>query len=238
MKRRIWITLFSTLILVGSIAGCSAAKTLSAAEILLKTADRMKATTGFKFLFARKGAPAYIDANQSYALSQLEGAYAAPDKVQAKVKVVAAGIVAEVSIISIGSDQWQTNPITGAWGKLPESYGFNPSRLLDPTIGLPAILGTDISNLTLGEMEELESMPGKKLYTVTGDLAGDKLNELSYGLLGPEPMNVKLWIDPDTFNLYRTSITEFPGDAQKETVWTIDFWDFDVVEEISAPSVP
>jgi hypothetical protein len=238
MKKYTWITAFFILSILLSLSGCSAAKALTPEEIILKSAEEMKATTGFKFLFVRTGAPAYIDANQSYALSQLEGSYAAPDKVQATVRVVAAGIVAEVDVISIGADQWQTNPITGKWQKLPENYGFNPSQLLDPAMGLPAIIGTDISNLTLGEQEELEAMPGKKLYTITGDLAGEKLNELSYGLLGPEAMTVKLWIDPETFDLYRTVITEFPGDAQKETVWTIDFWDFNVVEEISAPAVP
>jgi hypothetical protein len=237
MKKFSWISLFLILFTLLLISGCSSAKSLTPEEIILKSAEQMKATTGFKFLFDRTGAPAYIDAYQTYSLSQLEGAYAAPDKVQATVRVVAAGIVAEVDIISIGADQWQTNVITGKWEKLPETYGFNPSRLLDTGIGLPAIIGTDISNLVLGEQEELEAMPGKKLYTITGDLAGEKLNELSYGLLGPEAMTVKLWIDPETFDLYRTVITEFPGDAQKETVWTIDFWDFNVVEEITAPAV-
>jgi hypothetical protein len=234
MKKLSWLSLFLIVFLLLPLASCSTAKALTPEEIILKSAERMKATTGFKFLFDRAGAPAYLDANQSYSLSQMEGSYAPPDKVQATVTVVMAGIV---SIISIGSEQWQTNFITRKWEKLPESYGFNPSRLLDPAIGLPAIIASDISNLALGEQEELEAMPGKKLYTIGGDLAGEKLNELSYGLLGPESMTVKLWIDPETFNLYRAVITEFPGDAEKESTWTIDFWDFDVVEEITPPVV-
>ena len=107
--------------------------------------------------------------------------------------------------------------------------------MLDQNIGLQAILASNLTNLILTGKEELEEMPGKTLYALSGELSGTKINELSYGLIGKDPMQIKLWIDPNTFELYRAFLTEYPGVTDQEKTWTIDFWDFDKVEEITPP---
>jgi hypothetical protein len=52
-------------------------------------------------------------------------------------------------------------------------------------------------------------------------------------MIGPDAADIELWITPDTFELNRMVVVE-PG-AEEDTIWTIDFWDFDQVSDISPP---
>ena len=79
-------------------------------------------------------------------------------------------------------------------------------------------------------------MPGKKLYLVTGKMAGENLFDLTT-IIGPEPVDAQIWIDPDTFDVHRAILTEFAGDSEKERTWKIDFWDFGNTVEIEAPDI-
>jgi len=230
---QVWGILLAILFLAIACAPKTPKKT--AEEIILLSSERMKTTSGFKFLFDRSGAQAYLDTNQTISLSKMEGSYVAPDRVKASVRVITPGLVAEINIVSIGTTQWETNIVTGEWSELPPEYGFNPARLLDPEIGLPAIIATDLTNLVLEDMQEIEEMPGIDLYVISGDMSGDKISELSYDLMDSDPMKIKLWIDPSTFELYRALITEHSDDLERKRIWQIDFWDFEVLEEITAP---
>ena len=204
-------------------------------EILSRSAARMSSLQGFHLLFDRSGAPAFLDSGETLSLSKMEGHYDTPDRVRATVRVIAPGIVADVDVISIGSIQWQTNVYTGEWEELPADWGFNPGTLFDQKIGLQAILLADVSQLELLEMQELAEMPGKKLYVMQGKLSGDTIFSLSNGLIGPDEMDIELWIDPQTFDLHRVILSEHLGDEDNERFWQFDFWDFDKVEGINPP---
>ena len=208
---------------------------LAPEEILSRSAERMSSLQGFHLLFDRSGAPAFLDSGETLSLSKMEGHYDAPDRVKATVRVIAPGIVADVDVISIGSIQWQTNVYTGEWEELPANWGFNPGTLFDQKIGLQAILLADVSQLNLQEMQELDEMPGKKLYALSGKLSGDTIFSLSNGLIGPDEMDIQIWIDPKTFDLHRVVLSEHLGDTEKERFWQFDFWDFDKTEGINPP---
>jgi hypothetical protein len=205
-------------------------------EIVARAADRMRELRGFHFLIERSGAPAFLDPEQAIAFRRAEGDVEAPDKAQATVRIIGPGLVAEVEIISIGEIQWETNLLTGAWQELPPNWGFNPALLFDQTIGIQAVLDSDLQAITLVGFDELDEVPGLALYRLEGEVRGDKLYALSFGMMGPDSMTVKLWIKPETFELYRMQITDPKPDADEPSVWQMDFWDFDQPIEIYPPA--
>jgi hypothetical protein len=205
-------------------------------EIVTRAADRMRALRGFHFLIERSGAPALLDPEQAIAFRRAEGDFEAPDKAQATVRIIGPGLVAEVDIISIGEIQWETNLLTGAWQELPPSWGFNPALLFDNAIGIQAIMDSDLQAIELTGFDELDEIPGLALYRLEGEVLGEKLYALSFGMMGPDSMKVQLWIKPETFELYRMLITDPKPDADEPSVWQMDFWDFDQPIEISPPA--
>src|SRR3989304_5725789 len=119
------------------------------------------------------------------------------------------------------------------WQEWPPDWGFNPAVLFDPETGIQAALVEDLSGLVLLGTEELEEIPGQSLYHLQGLFAGERLSTVSHGMIGPEAADAELWIAPGTFEVYRMILVE-PGE-QEDTIWTIDFWDFDKIHEILPP---
>jgi len=218
-----------------ALSACSPAPTpdLPVDEIVSRSAGRMRSMPGFHFLIEREGASAFLDPQDTLSFRRAEGEYASPDRVQATIRVIAPGMVAEISVISIGAVQWETDFLTGEWQELPPDWGFNPAVLFDPETGIQAALVEDLSGLVLLGTEELEETPGQRLYHLQGRFAGERLYAVSYGMIGPEAADAELWIAPGTFEVYRMILVE-PGE-QEDTIWTIDFWDFDQIPEILPP---
>jgi lipoprotein LprG len=206
-------------------------------EIVRNAADRMNAMPGFHFIIDRTGAPAYLDSGESLSFRRAEGDYVAPDRSRAIVRIIAPGLVTDVSVISVADIQWETNLLTGQWEELPPDWGFNPTVLFDAEIGLQAILTSDMSNLGPVEIERLDDVSDQRLYAVSGGVAGERLYQMSGGLIGPEPVTVKLWIMPETFELQRIYTTEPAAGADEPSVWQVDFANFDQVVTIEPPIV-
>ncbi|MCP4361326.1 MAG: LppX_LprAFG lipoprotein [Chloroflexi bacterium] len=205
--------------------------------ILQNAATRMNQMAGFQFNIAREGAPAYLDPDEILSFRRATGAYAAPDKAAAAVRVIGPAIITDVDVISIGETQWQTNVATGAWEELPPNFGFNPTTLFDPQIGLQTILLEDMTNLQLAELQNLkdDDGPDQELYHLTGEATGERLYEMSGTLIGPAPVIVELWILPETFELVRVLVTEPIPDTEETSLWQVDFANFDEVIEILPP---
>jgi len=145
-----------------------------------------------------------------------------------------------VDVITIAETQWQTNLVTGEWEELPPNWGFNPAVLFDDEVGLQAVLTSDLSNLEqLPPANLVESEgPDQLLYTVTADVAGDRLYEMSGFLIGPREVSVQLWIAPETFELIRAVVTEPEPDSEEEfSIWQIDFSNYGELVEIEPPPV-
>ena len=197
----------------------------------------MQAATGFRFLIDRSGSPAFLDADNSLAFRRAEGIYQTPDRAQATVRVIGPGVITEVEFISIAANQWETNILTGEWQALPPNWGFNPASLFDKDIGIQSILDTDLHDLELLDYEELEELPGQLLYVLQGKLYGERLYQLSFGMIGPGDLEVRFWVAPETFELLRIEITDPRPDASEATLWRFDFWDFNQDWEILPPEI-
>lgn len=206
-------------------------------EIIANSTARMKALSSFHFVIDRSGTPAYLDTEETLSFARAEGDFVAPDKARATIRIIAPGIVAEIRIVAIGESYWETNLLSGEWQALPAGMGFNPAILFDPQIGLQPVLESDLRDLALRGVEELEELPGVPLYALTGQLDGEGIYQMSYAMIGPETLDVQLWVAPETFELYRVLLTEPTADPASPTVWQLDFWDFDVPVEIAPPPV-
>jgi hypothetical protein len=231
-------SLFSMLLLF-SLVACRTPtpEPLPASTIVENCVERMQALSGFHFLIERSGSPAFIDANRSLAFRRAEGDFQPPDRASATVRVVGPGIVAEVGIISVAENQWETNVLSGEWQALPPNWGFNPASLFDREIGIQSILMSDLRNLRFLGHEELEEYPGKLLYALEGSLDGERMYRLSYGMIGPGKLEISLNIAPETFELYRLNIVDHRSDAEEDTLWQLDFWNFDQSIDIVPPEV-
>ena len=233
---RKWSLLFGSLILF-LLAACSdAAPPPPPDEILSEAVRVMTGMQGFHFSIDRSGAPAYIDAGEMISFRRAEGAYTAPDKARAAVRVIVPGLVGEVRMVAIADRYWETNFLTGEWVELPAGQAFNPAELFDAQTGLPPLLQSGISDLRFEGTVELDEMPGISLYLLSGTLDTIALYDLSFGLIGPEPAEVQMWVRPGTYETDRVVIIEpSSGPDREPTTWQVDFWDFGSVETITPP---
>lgn len=233
------IKIFSILLLIISLilTGCGPKidMDLSPEEIIQAASERMQSLEGFSFLLDSQGAPAYLDNERNYMFSQMEGDFEMPDRLQAEFRIVTPGLVTNVATICIGDQQWETHWVTGEWMLLPSNLSFNPMLLFNPETGIQSI-ASDLTDLQLVGLEELETMPGVKLYTLTGKLDGKHLYDLSYGMMTEKSMDVKLWVDPQTFDLYRIEMTEDTG-ADEEKIWVLEFWNINETTKIEPPKI-
>lgn len=208
-------------------------------QIVQNSAARMNELAGFRFDISREGAPAYLDPDNILSFRRATGAYVAPDKALATVRVIGPGLITDVDVISIAETQWQTNVATGEWEELPPNWGFNPAVLFDDEVGLQAILTADVTNLQLAEPQSLQESggPDQLLYHLTGDVSGERLVEMSGTLIGPQPVTVELWIAPETFELVRVVVTEPEPEAGEPSIWQVDFANFGEVVAIEPPVI-
>lgn len=231
---------FILLLLIASMTACrpEPPPDLPPAEIVQNAARQMEDQPGFHFLIERTGAPAYVDPpHDSIVFRLAEGDYTAPDRAQAVVRVIAPGLVTDVSVISIDEVQWQTNVLTGQWEELPPNWGFNPTVLFDADVGLQAVLRQDITDLQLAGVDKLPDGPDDLLYKVTGNMAGERLYEMSGRLIGPQVVTATLWIRPETFELVLAEVLEPEPDAGEPSVWRVLFSEFGKTTAISPPTI-
>lgn len=238
-NRQLWNLILFTGILCLPLFGCAkpTLEPLTADEILSLAIERTASLTGFECSLLREGSRAFVDPDETIALRRIDGAFVAPDKLRATVRVISPGIVTEFHIISLGPEQWYTNLFTGEWEVVPAQWGFYPATLFEPDTGLISVLRSDISDLTLEGMQELAEIPGKDLYHLSAELHGDSLYYVSFGLITSDQMSVELWVEPGSYEIHRIVLTEPLPDQVESRIWTLDFWNFDQVVDISPPEL-
>ncbi|MCP4418562.1 MAG: hypothetical protein GY805_18235, partial [Chloroflexi bacterium] len=84
---------------------------ISAEELVQRSAERMKDSDGFQFTIERDGAPAFLDLQETISFRRAIGAFVAPDRALATVRVIGPGIITDVDVISVAEIQWQTNVV-------------------------------------------------------------------------------------------------------------------------------
>lgn len=234
--------LFTLILLLLTLTACSDPNLpeIPAEELVQRAAERMKDSDGFQFVIARDGAPAFLDPGETLSFRRAQGAYVAPDRALATVRVIGPGIITDVDVISVAEIQWQTNVVTGDWEELPPNWGFNPAVLFDANIGIQAVLLADLSQVALAEPENLAESegPDELLYSVTAVASGANIYQMSGFLIGPEQVDIQLWIRPETFELVRIVLREpEPEYEELESIWQVDISNYDELIDIQPPVI-
>ncbi len=224
------------LIFLTTACGGGSDPAITAESTLVEAASHMSSLAGFEFLLTHTGPIVYIDTERTTEFLQAGGNFVSPDQALTTVKVGALGLVLEITVISIGDTQWGTNPLTGAFQELSETYIYKPTQYLDPENGFFPKLGSELTELVLVGEEELEEMPGLKLQHMTANLPGEVIFEISNGLMDAGTLQVDIWLDPGTSEIHRVTLTDPSAAAEEErSVWQFDFWSFGETVEITAP---
>jgi hypothetical protein len=219
------------------LTGCkkSALPSLPPTEIIGHAIERLKTSAGFHFTIERTGTLAYIDAENTLAVNRIDGDFVTPDRVKGKIRVSAGGFPAEVSIVSIQGRFWQTNPLNQTWEEYDPGTVFNPAILFDAEMGIQPMLQSDLSELTLAGSEKLDKWPDKQLYHLQGKMKGDRIYEITFGLIGPEVMDVDVWVAPKTYEVHRIQIIDPVEGNPEPTIWMVDFLNYDQKADIQSP---
>ncbi len=238
--RRI-LNIYFLLTLMLSLAACNKSgpeptpTAVSPEEVISKGIERLKSTPGFHFTIDRTGALAYIDANNTLAVNHIEGDFVTPDQVKGMIRVSAGGFPAEVSIVSIAGRYWQTNPLNQTWEEYDPGTVFNPASLFDAQKGIQPMLQTDLSELKLVGNDKLDKWPGQQLYHLSAKMKGERIAEITFGLIGPSVLDVNLWVTPKTFEVDRIQIINPVAGSDQPTTWTVDFLNYDQKADIQPP---
>jgi lipoprotein LprG len=202
------------------------------AAMLREAGQAMQAVESVRFEMSREGAPVYFDPDAQLIFSSAVGQYAAPDSVRAVVRVQGPGITLEVNSISIGDDQWLTNPLTRRWEKLPSGWGFNPAALFDPELGWEPILREDITVL---EGPLRVDLNGRSHYQFRVTAVGSRLPVITAGLVQDEAIEINIWTQTGT-NLISQLQFETGDPGGERSQWLITFTEFNQPVTISPPN--
>lgn len=235
MKRVLpYLSLFLILSILG--AGCGGPKETEVPpeQLVLRAVGHMATLDGFEFQITLQGAQVFLDADNTVQFAEAVGHYVAPNQAQTTVTITALGMLTEITVISLEGNQWASNPLTGQFQELPDTYLFKPTQYLDPSSGFFPSLGDGLFDLTLVGEEELEELPGLTLTHISGTIPGAVISEISKGLINIESLKGDLWMDAATNEVHRVVLSD-TADGEASSVWTFDFWSFGETIEITAP---
>jgi hypothetical protein len=209
--------------------------TLPPEEIIINAIQRLKGSAGFHFTIDRTGTLAYIDSDNTIAVERIEGDFVTPDRVKGKIRVNIGGFPAEVNFVSIQGRYWQTNPLNQSWEEYEPGTVFNPAILFDSEKGIQPMLQGDLHELTFVGNEKLDKWPDQQLQHLSGKMQGARIYEITFGLIGPEVMDVSVWIAPQTSELHRIQIIDPVEGSTEPTTWIVDFMNYDQKVDIQPP---
>jgi hypothetical protein len=164
--------------------------------------------------------------------------YVAPDILQATVRLIAAGLPADVDIFSQGDEQWYRNAIltANAWLNSPFALGFNPETLIAQDTGFQAALSSLLDLDYIGK-ENMDD--GTPVFHLKATAKGEDIAALMAGMIqATGNVLVDVYIDqalriPVRFIIVQPdTVTE----AEPEpTTWTVDVYDINQEPEIDQP---
>ena len=201
---------------------------LDAALLTSTSAETMAAVESVRFRLEATGDPVFIDPLRTLALVDVEGRFVVPAKADALLTVeINESLRTQLGAIAIDTDAWLSNPITGAFEPLPESYGLDPSRFFDPEDGWRPLL----ENLTEVEVIETDDL-GHRLRAVA---TGDDIRRVTAGLAARQDTPVELWLDIRTAAVVRAEFeTAIDGAA---TAWVLELEDYGTDVTIEPPDL-
>ncbi len=237
--RNVIILIISLFVLVG----CSPASNEPAPdplELVTQAADNIRSKDTFRMDVTSTGAPYAVvtDFGPNVVFRQARAQYVAPDSLQGNVRLIVAGIPADVDIFSQGDNQWYRNQIlTGnEWVNQLFAPGFNPQALIADDTGFQAALNSLLELEYVGE-ENLED--GTPTYHLKGTAVGQDIAALLAGIVVIDGNAlVDVYIHREERYPVRFIITlpeTVTEDEPDPTTWTVDVYDINAASELDIP---
>lgn len=207
----------------------------SADDIARQAGRRMVSVDSAHFIIELSGKLTYLGDPPTLALKRIEGDVVNPDQVRAVVQVSSFGVVAEIGVIGLGSDKYITNPISQQWELLSPDLGFyfDTGLIFHPEHGIDAVLeGTDWT------FRESDASQAEEYYLLHGQVAGEQIAPLTFGLVTSGQVPVDVWVDRADYYVHRIELIDLDSDPEDPTRLVLVLSAFDVPVEIEAPPVP
>ena len=203
-------------------------------DVITHAGDAMLQAPSFHFKIDINGQPVVLNQLTQLSLRSAEGDFSRPDKMGVHLKVLLAVAAAELDMIALGNEQYLTNVLTKQWEPLPPEFGFNPAIMFDPQMGLEQILKGGLDDARLIGAETVD---GKNLWHLQGSISGERLQGMSGGLISQGPIDVDLWLEPETYLPRKAVIVDKDSDPEKPATWTMTFSSYGKGVNITAPKV-
>lgn len=200
----------------------------SSAALLKNAATTFNATKSFHFILTVDHAGA--GSVSAYVVTSAKGDVARPDKLDATATVDAGLASVNVRLIIVGSQQWYTDPITGAFTPTNDFSSFQ--RIFDPQIGL----GSLMRNLNNPSQPQDSSANGTACWKVTGTVSQSDFKPMLGDSVPGDVQHVAFCIGKSDNRLYSVTLPGriLAGDTA-QTVHTFYLSNFDQPVTISPP---
>ena len=249
-RRRLAASILAALLLLIALAACggdeetpagatSAAPnaepspTPDPAAIMSRAADIMTELESAAFEITRNGGPAYIDAGQTLNFTSASGVFGSPHSIDGTLAVAASGAALEIGFVSVGDNQYITNPLNQQWEQLPADWGFDPAALFDPETGWRPLLQQDLSD---AQLLGISAFGGVERYRITAIAAGARVEAILGGLAGNDAVEIEFFVDTASNEIVQMSfMTDSAGEEQAE--WLLRFFDFNEPVTINEPQI-
>jgi len=203
-----------------------------AVAVLSAASLRLAEIESLHFTLAIEG-ETYIDESRAIQLESAEGDLMRPDKVNVEFQVRLLGATTvSIRMITIGTDSWTTDLITGNWGEAPPEFGYNPSVLYDNQNGLGPVMGK-LDGAVIAGTEEIDD---REAHHVTGTATSDIIAPLTAGTMTGDEVAIELWIDVETSDLLRVKVVEPESEAKEHpATWEMNLSAFNETVDIEPP---
>lgn len=195
------------------------------------SATAMADVTSVRFDLTPSGAPIYIDAVESLALTAASGRYAAPGSADAVLTVEVNGsLTTRLGAVAIDSNVWLSNPVTGDFELLPTGFDIDPTTFFDPEDGWQPL----IRGLAEAEFIAEEDRDGLR-YHLSGTASADRVEIVTAGLVAGQDVHLDLWVHPVTALVTAAEFSTVHG--EDTTTWVLELSEYGTDVVISAPEV-
>ncbi|MEK7863132.1 MAG: LppX_LprAFG lipoprotein, partial [Chloroflexota bacterium] len=215
--------LFAALLLVA----CAGPAAPSPQALLERAAQDALDLVTVRFSLLREGAPVMLDPLTNTRFSEASGAYQAPDRVRARVKAQVAAVVLGLEMIWLPDAVYASNPLTGAFAKLPARPAFAAASLFGRD-GVPGLLKSGLRDVKLVGRENLY---GVDAHHLRGSADGEALKALTGGAVVAGAHTLDVWIEVATSHILRLDAREPDGISG----WRLELSEFNKTVEITAP---
>jgi hypothetical protein len=232
-----------TIMLLALLTGCmgdddddatpETADAVTAESVLESASARWSETTSAHFKLTIDG-ETFLDSDNTIKLNSAEGDIKRPGSVSATADV---GVPVlgnkEISLIATDGTVYMTNLLSGDWEESPADFSYDPSILFSDTEGIGPIL-TELQNPTL---EDDEAVEGRDAHVVTGTVTEDQVSGVTAGAVAGESIDVTVWVDTETSDILKVSLTEPEGVREDPATWNLVFTEFNEDVTIEPPAL-